>query len=77
VGAVAVAVAGAIENTMNLQITVVMGGARNGAVGWVELLRNPSAAVDGFRKSSTHPTKNAIRQFRFLESTDLGGRVKR
>src|ERR1700719_3540243 len=27
-------------------------------VGWVEPLRNPSAAVDGFRKGSTHPTRN-------------------
>jgi hypothetical protein len=25
-------------------------------VGWAELLRNPSSARDGFRKSSTHPT---------------------
>ncbi len=27
-------------------------------VGWVELLRNPSTARDGFRKSSTHPTNH-------------------
>src|SRR5262249_6945771 len=31
-------------------------GLRPVVVGWVELLRNPSSILDGFRKSSTHPT---------------------
>src|SRR5258707_2934648 len=40
--------------------TFVGGGVPGkGLVGWVELLRNPSASVDGFRKSSTHPTAAA------------------
>src|SRR6202023_1484741 len=30
---------------------------QNQRVGWVELLRNPSWAADGFRKSSTHPAR--------------------
>jgi hypothetical protein len=32
---------------------------RSFLVVWFERLRNPSAAVDGFRKSSTHPTAAA------------------
>src|SRR6266446_655905 len=45
------------------------------AVGWVELLRNPSCADDGFRKSSTHPTKLGLRPGREAQAgSGTGGR---